>query len=230
VKIKDPATPITLQLRPDGSLFSDATVQVNGRVIVGSTEDPKNPFVYSPKIGRCTIGSLAAGAQPGNIPAAVNAPSPSPAPSAPSAPPTPIPPGSSASLTVSSGFAAAPGAPNPLAGHVIALLKEDLESILRKSGIPIPPGASAARAWKEECQKGMAECKHMLSDMSAYSAANVKADPNGKAIFPAVAAGTYYLYSVTQFNNQFVLYNLKVDLKPGANAITLDPTNAAPYN
>jgi hypothetical protein len=63
-------------------------------------------------------------------------------------------------------------------------------------------------------KKGMAECKQMLSAMSPYSAANVKADPSGKAVFPAVAAGTYYLYSVTQFNNQFVLYNLKVDLKP----------------
>jgi len=60
VKIKDPANPITLQFKPDGSLFSDAAVQINGRVIVGTTEDPKNPFVYSPKVGRCTIGSLAA--------------------------------------------------------------------------------------------------------------------------------------------------------------------------
>ncbi len=60
VKIKDPSNPITLQLKPDGSLFSDASVQINGRVIVGTTEDPKNPFVYSPKVGRCTIGSLAA--------------------------------------------------------------------------------------------------------------------------------------------------------------------------
>ena len=60
VKIKDTANPITLLLKPDGSLFSDATVQVNGRVIVGTTEDPKNPFVYSPKIGRCAIGTLAA--------------------------------------------------------------------------------------------------------------------------------------------------------------------------
>jgi hypothetical protein len=60
LKIKDAANPITLQLKPDGSLFSDATVQVNGRVIVGTTEDAKDPFVYAPKIGRCAIGTLVA--------------------------------------------------------------------------------------------------------------------------------------------------------------------------
>ncbi|HXH66746.1 MAG TPA: hypothetical protein VNI81_06060 [Candidatus Limnocylindrales bacterium] len=232
IKLKDPANPITLLLKPDGSLFSDAAVQVNGRVIVGTTEDPNNPFVYSPKIARCRIGTLVPGGQSGSTSAIATtsaAPIAAIAPTASPATATPIPPGSSASLAISSGFAVQPGAPNPLAGRVIALLKEDLESILRKSGIAVAPGASAARAWKEECQKGMAECKRMLSAMAAYSAANTKADANGKAVFPAVAAGTYYLYSVTQFNNQVVLYDLKVELNPGANALTLDQSKAAPY-
>jgi hypothetical protein len=60
LKIQDTGNPITLQLRPDGSLFADSTVQVNGRVIVGTTEDPKNPFVFAPKVGRCTVGSVVA--------------------------------------------------------------------------------------------------------------------------------------------------------------------------
>ena len=63
LKIQDSTHPISLQLRPDGSLFGEGTVQVNGRVIVGTTEDPKNPFIFSPKIGRCEVGSLVAGGQ-----------------------------------------------------------------------------------------------------------------------------------------------------------------------
>lgn len=58
VKIPDKTNPVTLQLKPDGSLAGSGTVQVNGRVIVGTTEDPKNPFVYRPNVGRCAMGNL----------------------------------------------------------------------------------------------------------------------------------------------------------------------------
>jgi hypothetical protein len=61
LKILDNTDPIALQLKPDGSLFGEGTVQVNGRTIVGTTEDPQNPFVYAPRIGRCTVGSLVEG-------------------------------------------------------------------------------------------------------------------------------------------------------------------------
>ena len=60
LKIRNNTNPVTLQLKPDGSLFAEGTVQVNGRVIVGATEDPKNPFLYAPKIGRCAVGNLVA--------------------------------------------------------------------------------------------------------------------------------------------------------------------------
>ncbi len=61
LKVQDKTNPITLQLKPDGSLFADGTVQVNGREIVGTTEDPKNPFIYASKVGRCTLGRLVTG-------------------------------------------------------------------------------------------------------------------------------------------------------------------------
>lgn len=63
LKLHDPANPLTLQWKPDGSLFADGNIQVNGRVIVGTTEDPKNPFVFAPKIARCPIGRLIPGGQ-----------------------------------------------------------------------------------------------------------------------------------------------------------------------
>jgi hypothetical protein len=60
LKIQDKTDPITLQLKPDGSLLGTGTVQVNGRTIVGTTDDPNNPYTFAPKTGRCTVGSLVA--------------------------------------------------------------------------------------------------------------------------------------------------------------------------
>ena len=61
LKIHDAANPLTLQYKPNGSLFADSPIQVNGRVIVGTTDDPKNPFVFAPKIAKCQVGALVAG-------------------------------------------------------------------------------------------------------------------------------------------------------------------------
>lgn len=60
LKIQDKTDPITLQVKPDGSLVGTGTVQVNGRTIVGTTDDPNNPYTFAPKTGRCTLGSLVA--------------------------------------------------------------------------------------------------------------------------------------------------------------------------
>jgi hypothetical protein len=61
LKIHDAANPLALQFKPDGSLFADGPIQVNGRVIVGTTEDPNNPFVFAPKVAKCQVGTLVAG-------------------------------------------------------------------------------------------------------------------------------------------------------------------------
>ena len=61
LKIQDRAHPLSLRLNPDNSLFGEGAAQVNGRVIVGTTEDPKNPYVFAPKIGSCGVGRLVAG-------------------------------------------------------------------------------------------------------------------------------------------------------------------------
>ncbi len=50
----------------------------------------------------------------------------------------------------------------------------------------------------------------------------------GKASFPGVAPGTYYLVVTAGSNTQPVLWNLKVRLDPGDNTIILDQRNATP--
>jgi len=130
-------------------------------------------------------------------------------------------------LSLTSGFG---GAADPLAGQVIVLMKDSFENILRKIGVQVPAGTSPVHAWQAECQKGPAECKQKLSAMAAYTVTSVKLDGNGKATFTGVAAGTYYLFGSIRNNNLALLWDLQVDLKPGANPVTLDQRNATPIN
>jgi hypothetical protein len=231
LKIRDDTSPITLQWKPDGSLFADSTVQVNGRVIVGTTEDPKNPFIFAPKIGRCAVGTLVAGG-PANPSVATSTAISGAAPSATTntAAAGATPAAGNASLSMAPGFATEPGVDNPLAGRTMMLLKDSFDNIVRKSGIQIPAGTSAYHAFEAECQKGPKECKKLLSAVSGQSAANVKLDNDGKATFPSVAAGTYYVFGAIQYNKQPMLFDLKIDLKPGANSVTLGERNATPIH
>src|SRR5437588_5557080 len=59
--IKDNPNPISLQLMPDGSITGEGSVQVNGRVITGTTDDANKPFVFAPHVARCAVGRLVAG-------------------------------------------------------------------------------------------------------------------------------------------------------------------------
>jgi len=54
---------LTMQLMPDGSLNGSGTVQVNGRIITGTTDDISNPFVFAPHPASCPMGRLVAGAK-----------------------------------------------------------------------------------------------------------------------------------------------------------------------
>jgi hypothetical protein len=112
----------------------------------------------------------------------------------------------------------------------MSLMKDSFDNVLRKSGVQIPERTSAYHAFLAECQKGPNECKQLLSGIAAYSAANVKLDADGKATLPAVAAGTYYLFGSVQYNKQPLLFDLRIELKPGANSVTLGERNATPTN
>ena len=58
----------------------------------------------------------------------------------------------------------------------------------------------------------------------------MRADANGNGTFPGVPPGTYYLMISTRYNNQAYVWGQAVQLKPGANTVTLDLKNATPLN
>jgi hypothetical protein len=44
--------------------------------------------------------------------------------------------------------------------------------------------------------------------------------------FPGVPAGTYYIFGTTHANHLALSWNVRVDLKSGANSLVLDQKNA----
>jgi hypothetical protein len=69
-----------------------------------------------------------------------------------------------------------------------------------------------------------------LAAITADAASAIRADATGRASFPGVPPGSYYLMISTQCNKQNLSWGFKVELQPGANSVTLDQRNAIVMN
>jgi hypothetical protein len=74
------------------------------------------------------------------------------------------------------------------------------------------------------------ECQTILSAINANAASAVRADANGSGTMPGLPPGTYYLMISTRYNNQALVWDQAVQLKAGANTVTLNPRDATPVN
>ena len=133
-----------------------------------------------------------------------------------------------AMLSLVSGFATQLGTNNPLAEKTFYLAKESVESVLTKGGVGVEAGKSAFQSWLIACSNGTPECQQGQTALATNSASVLKTGNNGKAEFPPVPPGTYYIVGITRSNNQLLLWNLKVDVKAGMNEVGLDQRNSAP--
>jgi len=228
--IKDNPNPISLTLMPDGSLTGEGTVQVNGRVITGTTDDANNPFVFAPHVARCPLSRLVAGSS-ASKPSAIAAPA-APAPVLASASSASV--GSSAapvggaSLKISAG----PGVSSLLAGKALIVLKDSLESVLATAGISAQAGSSRISAWARACERSSRDaiCQQGGSGVGNYLVARTGFDGTGMAVFNNVpSSGSFYVVTETP-STHHLIWNLKVDLKPGANSLTVDERNATPID
>ncbi len=70
----------------------------------------------------------------------------------------------------------------------------------------------------------------MMDAIKADAASAVRGDANGSGTFPGVPPGTYYLMISTRYNNQALVWGQAVQLKAGANSVTLDQRSATPIN
>ena len=136
--------------------------------------------------------------------------------------------GAKATLSVTAGYRA--GA-NPLAGKWIFLMKKRFDEVLRANGAPLPSGATVRQAWealKQHCPP-TTDCKKLYGGIAYFFADKMTMPSSGPAVFSArVPAGTYYVMSATTFNNSSLLWDVRVNLKPGVNSLTLDNRNMEP--
>lgn len=77
---------------------------------------------------------------------------------------------------------------------------------------------------------GIPGCQKITDSLQGESASQTRADATGKGVLPGVPPGSYFLFVSLVYNDQPLFRNFKVDLKPGANAVTLDARNAIPLN
>ena len=221
IRIDAPDHPLTLALRPDGSLDPGGTgsYQVHGRVVVG--QDDNDNFTFAPMEQACNLAVLSpAKAIPatGGTAAMVLASGGAGNLSAPGSV------AGNATLTVVSGFPAS--AANPLAAKPYTLLRDSFATIVQNAGVTIPPGSSAYKAFALACANPSPSCQKIVDGLKADAASAVRADANGSATFPGVTPGTYYLMISATYNQQGLTWGQQVQLKPGANTIKLDQSNA----
>ena len=213
VKVAAPNHPLTLVLKPNNTLDPGSGMYlVEGRRITGKNSN--DDFTFAPLNSTCNLAVLS----PGEVPSVAVATGTSPVPAG------------DAVLTILSGLPAPPGTPNALASYPYVLLREDVATIIRKSGVAIPPGMSPEKIMGTACANRTPDCQTIQNALKAEKAAITFSDGTGKGTFPGVPAGSYYLMIATRYNNQGLRWGFKVDLKSGPNSITLDQSNGVPVN
>ncbi|HEY6128819.1 MAG TPA: hypothetical protein VIW23_11605 [Candidatus Acidoferrum sp.] len=134
-------------------------------------------------------------------------------------------PGNTAVVSINSGFPTQSGTPNPAGNHGFYLLKEDVETAIRKGGFRAPAGIPELKAMNTACEKKTPDCNTAVAAIIADSATAVKTNAEGKATLPAVPPGVYYLFGIGQYEGKPLVWNVKVEAKAGANSVTLDQRN-----
>ncbi|NYF89708.1 hypothetical protein RBB79_09140 [Tunturiibacter empetritectus] len=235
IKIAAPDHPLALAIKPDGSLDPDASgpYQVHGRVVTGQNDN--DDFTFAPLEQTCnlavltpskTIPSSGGGS---TMLASAGSPAASPANNSGTLSSSATPLGN-ATLSIVSGLPPQAGTPNPLAGHPYTLLRNSVADILAQQGVAVPPGSSPYKVLGTACGNRTPDCQKILDAVKANAASAIRADANGSATFPGVPPGTYYLMISARYNNQALVWDHPLQLKPGPNTLSLDQRNATPIN
>jgi hypothetical protein len=232
IQIDAPDHTLTLAFRPDGSLDPGGSgpYQVHGRTVTGENND--GDFTFAPLEQTCNLALLTPSKtipSDGGTAATMNASAAGALPSA-GGPvlSTPNAPLGNAVLTIISGFPAQPNVSTPLANYPYVLLRESFGNAVAKAGVPVAPGMSPTKAYGIACQNRTPDCQKFGQVWKADAISAARADATGRAILPGVPAGTYFLTISIRYNNEPIIWDMRVDLKAGANSLTLDPRNAAP--
>jgi hypothetical protein len=243
IHVQNPGGPFNLAMTQANSLRGAGSTTVNGRLFTGANT---NDLTFTPHSESCNIATFSAmgtvatteTAGPAAVPAS---PAPAPAQTAASAP---VGPASLAS-TMAAATQPAPGAPtraalrvlissnfngtNPLAGQAVYVMRERMDSVLRKLGVPVPANATpgqAMTAFSDTCRTK--DCSSVFNGLNTYYVTAASLDGSGKATLAATAAtGQYYFFAIARTaQGMSYVWDIPQNLVPGDNNITLTATNA----
>ena len=230
--------PIDLTFGEKNTFAGLGEIQVTGRVPMGQNQD--GDVMYAQRTAKCSLGTFAAVADgaPVNVSPAMSspgAPAPSPGAALPAWPSNSHPnfstaakPLGNAVLTIRSGFPAQANTPNPLGTSAFLLMRNPVAAVLSNSGAPAPAHMSAQEAIHSACEAKKPECGKYLLAVTNDAATGSRADAKGDAVLPGVPPGTYYLTTSAKMGQLMLYWHINLDLKAGANNITLDTHNAEP--
>ena len=198
------SAPFSLTMGSDGRLTGSGTVRVDGRQVTNVVD---GRVTYAPRSATCSVGVLGLGTGGGAV---VGAGTGAAAPG-------------DAILVVTATAQSAAGA-MPVAQETFALLDQDLSKVLTDAGFRAAPGKSLLRTFAG-CDGTDANCIKGIRALVGHLVSRVQSDANGKASFPGVAPGTYYLMAI---GPQPFIWSVRVELKGGQNTVALSPWNAVP--
>jgi hypothetical protein len=236
IKIDAPDHPLHLAFRPDGSLDSGATgaYQVHGRYATG--QDENDDFTFAPMEQTCNLAALApsheiplTGGVSGATASAAIRPD-SAAYNNGGALSTPAAPLGNATLSIASGLAPQPGASSPLASRPYIILRDSYANTVAHAGVIVPAGTSAYKFAGMACGNKTPDCQKINDAIKAGAISAARADMSGSATLPGVPPGTYYLMISARIGNQTYIWDHSVQLRSGANSLTLDQRSASPIN
>jgi hypothetical protein len=256
IDVQNSGGPFTLAVAPDNTLRGSGAATVNGRLVSGMNGDS---VAYTPHSETCNVGNFApktgasstsvaantpatpAPTQPvervsGPTPAAytpASGPPPTANTSAPGLSPTantpsPSPSGSRAAMRVAITADFSSGA-NPMAGQSVFVMRERIEDVLRKLGIPVPPSSTAGKAMQTfatACRTQ--DCSPVVKGLDNYYLTHAKLDSAGKATLSATAAtGPYFFFALFRRpDGSSYVWDIPTTLHAGDNTITLTSANA----
>lgn len=141
--------------------------------------------------------------------------------------PTPIPTGS---LDLEAALVYKMGGVQPVAREKFYLLDQDLEKILRESGMKNEKNLGYIATFGFTLRypdQYVGEKEKALSAIKRHVKYTVTTDFQGKAKLNNVNAGNYYLFGITESRKAFAIWNTKIEIKVGENSVILDQNNSS---
>jgi hypothetical protein len=119
-------------------------------------------------------------------------------------------------------------AANVLANQEVFVMRERMDEVLRKLGIPVPPNSTPGKAMQTlatSCKT--MNCGPVISGLTPYYVTAVKLDATGKAIISATTnTGAYFIFAIVRTPTGSYVWDIPANFAAGDNNITLTTANA----